>query len=313
MIVPTRLRLLNLEAPSQAGRPAHVSAASGLVRAGVSLFVVADDENDLGIFPDAGDHPGTLVRVAEGNLPLGKGARKRSKPDFESLVLLPAFAGHPQGALLALGSCSKPNRCWSVAVGFDARGNLGESRTSLDLAWLRDALESRFGCLNIEGAAVLGEELVLLQRGNKGDRRNARIRLRLGRVLAAIAGDLEIGLDALIDIHEHDLGSIGDVPLGFTDGAALPDGRVVFTAVAEDTQDSYADGGCAGSAVGVLDSTGRVEFLERIEGGAKVEGIEALVVDGEIGILMVTDADDATVPGALLAATLPPYARMPAS
>src|SRR5271169_2423622 len=33
--------------------------------------------------------------------------------------------------------------------------------------------------------------------------------------------------------------------------AALPDGTMVFTAVAEDTDDNYNDGACAGAAVGI--------------------------------------------------------------
>jgi hypothetical protein len=281
MIVPTRLRTLDLERPPQPGRPAHVSAASGLVRAGEFLYVVPDDENHLGIFPEEGARPGTLAWIAEGTLPLAKDPRKRRKPDFESLARLPAFGAHPHGALLALGSCSKPNRCRGIALGLDAQGHLDGSRREIDLAQLRDALESRFGRLNIEGAVVLGEELVLMQRGNKGDRRNA-----------------------LVDIHEHELGAIGDVPLCFSDVAALPDGRLVFTAIAEDTPDSYEDGRCVGAAVGVLDGMGRLGLFEPLEGCPKVEGIEVIPGAGPLQVLLVTDADDEAVPAALLAAGL---------
>ena len=45
-----RLRELDLEAPSEPGRPAFVSAASGLVCVGNYLYVVADDELSLGVF-----------------------------------------------------------------------------------------------------------------------------------------------------------------------------------------------------------------------------------------------------------------------
>jgi hypothetical protein len=304
MIAATRLRALSLESASQPGRPVHVSAASGLVRAGDSLYVVADDENHLGVFPAAGDRAGVLVRIAEGVLPLDPDLRKRRKPDFESLARLPAFAGHSHGMLLALGSCSKPNRCRGVALGLDALGALDGGRATLDLEPLREALDSRFGSLNIEGAVVSGEELVLLQRANKGDRRNARIRVRLDRVIAAIAGRGEVGIDALLDIHEHDLGAIGDVPLGFSDGAALPGGRIAFTAIAEDTSDSYQDGACVGAAIGMLDAKGNVERLEPIEACHKVEGIEVTPANGHIDVLLVTDADDERVPASLLQARL---------
>lgn len=305
MITPRTRRTLDLDSASQPGRPAHVAAASGLARAGESLFVLADDENHVGVFPSEGNGPGNLVRIAEGTLPLEAKPRKRHKPDFESIARIPPFAGHPHGALLALGSCSKPNRCRGFVLGFAADGSLDGARTLLDLSGLRDALDSRFGRLNVEGAVLLGEELVLLQRGNKGDRRNARIRLRWDCVAAAIGGDAEAGCRALIDIHEHDLGEIDGVPYGFTDAAALPDGRTVFTAVAEDTDDSYADGGCIGSAVGILDAAGRVTFLEPIEGDPKVEGVDALLEGGVLRLLLVTDADDSAVPGVLLEAQLP--------
>jgi hypothetical protein len=304
MIAPAIRRTLNLHAASEPGRPAHISAASGLARSGESLIVLADDENHLGIFPCEGSGAGSLVRIAEGTLPLKPKPRKREKPDFESIVCVPPFAGYPRGALLALGSCSRPNRCRAFVLGFDARGALEGTPRLLDLTGLREALEPRFGCPNVEGAVVLGEELVLLQRGNKGDRRNARIRLRWDCVAAAIGGDLEAGSRALVDIHEHDLGETCGVPYGFTDGAVLPDGGMVFTAVAEDTNDSYADGGCAGSAVGILDAMGQVTFFDRIEGNPKVEGVDATTDGDRIKLLLVTDADDSEVPAALLEAEI---------
>jgi hypothetical protein len=304
MVVPKIRRTLDLDTASQPGRPAHISAASGLARAGESLIVLADDENHLGVFPCEGNGAGKLVQMAEGTLPLKPKPRKRRKPDFESIVCLPPFAGYPYGALLALGSCSRPNRCRGFVIGFDAKGALEGRPTLLDLTGLREALESRFGTLNVEGAVVLGEELVLLQRGNKGDKRNARIRLRWNFVAAAIRGDLEAGCRALIDIHEHDLGETCGVPYGFTDGAALPDGGMVFTAVAENTDDSYSDGGCVGSAVGMLDTIGRVTFFAPIEGKPKVEGVDAAIEGDRMRLLLVTDADDSKVPGLLLGTSL---------
>lgn len=70
---------------------------------------------------------------------------------------------------------------------------------------------------------------------------------------------------ALLEIQEHGPNETCRVPYGFTDGAALPGGGMVFTAVADDTDDSYVDGGCVGFAVGVLDASGRVTFYESIE------------------------------------------------
>ena len=70
MIVPKIRRTLDLDAASQPGRPAHISAASGMARWGERLFVLADDENHVGVFPGERSGTGSLVRIAEGTLPL---------------------------------------------------------------------------------------------------------------------------------------------------------------------------------------------------------------------------------------------------
>ncbi|QJR16258.1 DUF6929 family protein [Usitatibacter palustris] len=298
-LILKRLRSLTLDEPSRPGALPHLSAASGLVRAGRRLYVVPDDENHLGVFPVAGRKPGKLTRLFEGKLPLGPAKRKKKKPDLESLVKLPAFGGFPHGALLALGSCSKENRCKAILMAIDAQGELDGEPAKVDLSAWYDGFERRLGRLNIEGAVVIGSELHLLQRGNKGGGRNARIRFRLDKVIKSLAKRQCLDMKPLIEIEEIDLGRIGDVPLCFSDGAALADGRMVFTAVAEDTCDAYEDGTCHGAAVGVLGRDGRVQLLETIGSRYKVEGIEAVKEGAVIHALMVTDADDASVPASL--------------
>jgi hypothetical protein len=296
--------MLDVGAPSRPGRPAHVSAASGLVRAADHLYVIPDDENHLAVFPASGTLPGRLVPLFANVLPLEAEKRKRHKPDFESLARLPAFRSHPHGALLALGSCSKPNRCAGALLALDASGALAGDAAPVDLNGLRDGLEERLGRPNIEGCAIVGGEMHLLQRGNKGDRRNARVRLRFDAVMETLRTGAEIDLRSLVGIDEVELGEIDGVPLCFSDGAALAGGRMAFTAIAEDTSDSYADGACCGAAVGVLGAQGAIEFLGRIDPCLKVEGVEAVEYEGAIHMLLVTDADDAAIPASLLACEL---------
>ena len=100
MIAIEALRTLTLQQPSRPGRPAHVSAASGLVRAGTHLYVVSDDENHLAIYPASGTRRGTLAQIFEGDLPLDAEARKRKKRDLETLARLPPLGKHRHGALL---------------------------------------------------------------------------------------------------------------------------------------------------------------------------------------------------------------------
>ena len=100
-------------------------------------------------------------------------------------------------------------------------------------------------------------------------------------------------------------GTIDGIPFCFTDAAALPDGDMVFTAVAEDTDDTYNDGPCAGAAIGIADNNGRLRCLHRLDRPHKVEGVDARVDGDVIRLLLVTDADDADIPAGLFSATIP--------
>lgn len=288
-------RTLTLEAASARGRRRHLSAASGLVLVGGFLYVLADDEHHLGVFRANGRSPGKLARVRSGTLPAGKKPRKRRKPDFEAIVALPAFGGHPFGALLALGSGSRSNRCRAVVLPLDASGALAGNARGVALDPWYDALGREFREVNIEGAFVDGRHISLLQRGNKGDERNARIRVALAPVLEALGSRRALPRSALRSVANFELGACGAVPLCFTDGASLPDGGFAFTAVAEDTDDSYADGDCAGSAIGIADDRDRVRALWRLEPALKVEGIAAKRAGRSLELTVVTDADDASV------------------
>ena len=105
-------------------------------------------------------------------------------------------------------------------------------------------------------------------------------------------------------IRRYALGSIGAVALAFTDAAALPSGGWVFTAVAEDSRDSYADGRCSGSVVGVVNARGELVATHRLDPPIKVEGIAVQVDAAGMLLCMVTDADDPAQASQLLTARL---------
>ena len=306
-VVPRLLRLreLRLVSAAGAGRPRHLSAASGLVSAGSFAYVIADDEHHLGVFSTE-DHrrAGRMLRLRRGTLPLEKSARKRRKPDFEALVALPPFGGYPNGALFALGSGSTPNRRSAVLLALNADGSAHGPPRAISLHNWFTRLRREFGEVNLEGALVEGESLTLLQRGNKGSPRNARVRIALAPVLDAIARRRSLPAPRLADVTDFDLGAFDEAPLCFTDGAALPGGGFVFTAVAEATEDSYADGDCVGAAIGIVGADDRLCALWQLEPALKVEGIEARVSSNGLELTVVTDADRASVPAQLLTVTL---------
>ena len=84
-----------------------------------------------------------------------------------------------RGALLALESGSKPNRRGGVLWDLDADGALTGDPRRLDLAALYAVLEADIPDLNIEGATVAGDRLLLFQRGNGRAGVNAVIGLEL--------------------------------------------------------------------------------------------------------------------------------------
>jgi hypothetical protein len=301
MITLTKIRELNL--PEVAGGPVHLSAASGLVCLHSFIYVVADDELHLGVFGKADREPGHLIRLFDGALSDSKPDRKKQKPDLEALTLLPAYGEYRHGALLALGSGSKLNRRMGALLRLDARGAVHGVPRVVDLSPIFAALDDEFAAVNIEGAVVSGDELRLFQRGNKRHTESAIIRFKLSALLDALIS----GQSGAINPHAinpFDLGQVEGIPLHFTDAAALPDGDMVFTAIAEDTDDSYNDGPCVGAAVGVAGDDGTLRRLHRLDRPYKVEGVDARVDGDAVRLLVVTDADDAAIPASLLSATM---------
>lgn len=276
-----------------------LSAASGLAAVGASLYVVADDLDELGVFPRQGDGPGRLLPgVARGAPPEDPVARKAWKADMEALVALPG------GGLLALGSGSTPARRTGVHW---AAPELDVPARAVDLGPLHAALDAELPDLNLEGACVAGDHLVLGQRGNGAAGGDALAVCSLAPVLEAMARGEPIPATALLAVHPVvGLGTTEDgTPLTLTDLAALPDGRLLATAVAEQTESTYLDGACVGGAVAVLGRGGRVDAVQPYDKPWKAEGILAAPRgDGTVDLLLCVDPDDPGSTASLLGVTL---------
>ena len=120
-----KLRDLDLEEPSAPGRPAHVSAASGVARRGDFVYVIGDDELHLGVFRLSSDRarraPARARRRPAATI---KASARSAKPDLEALTLLPPFESHPYGALLGLGSGSARERSRGFVCALGADGSI---------------------------------------------------------------------------------------------------------------------------------------------------------------------------------------------
>lgn len=301
----SKLRDLEVEEPSGPDRPAHVSAASGVVRRGDFVYVIGDDELHVGVFSLSSREPGRLRRVLGGDLPDDGGERSSVKPDLEALTVLPPFEDHPYGALLGLGSGSAPERDRGFVCALAADGSIAGDPDELSLAPLYKLLREQVAELNVEGAATMGDSLWLLHRGNSQEGSNLVVELSLEQLMRSLRDDLCLEAEELENVRRYDLGDIDGVELTFSDATPIADQLLVFTASAE-----AEDGGIRGSVLGTLGLDGSVNRLRTIDRRWKVEGVHAAIDTGVLDCLFVCDQDDPEAPAPLLSATMPLEGRL---
>lgn len=278
----------------------YVSAASGLVKVGKNYWVAADDENYLASFPIAGG-PGTTLKIFKGELPEDPEERKKEKADIESLLLLPrSVTGEKHDLLLGIGSGSKKNRHRGVVVPLDADGNATGKVQHIDWSKLHEELAKQFPKVNIEGAVIVGDRIRLSQRGNGKDNVSAIVDLDLKEVVAAVLADKDIPASAVRNVRRIDLGRESGVPWTVTDLAALPDGRMIFTAAVEASSDVVGDGAIIATGIGVMNRDGSVSSFRRTDPKVKLEGVSILGIHGgAVDIACVSDDDDRKIPSRL--------------
>jgi hypothetical protein len=276
----THIRDLTVEAPLSSGH-AFLSAASGLVVRGNRLCVVGDDAHHVALFDLDDRAPGKLVELIAGDLPSDAPQRKRVKPDFEILVALPGTDGD---RLLALGSGSTAQRMRGAIVDLPASGQAPVVRL-IDLKPLFAALARLVPELNLEGAVLSGDRLLLFNRGN--------MQFPASHILEVpLAAVLDGGPATATHRAELALPVLSGVPLTVTDACRLENGHILVSTVAEATTDSYADGALMGAAIVELDGEFGVVAVEPLDPPVKVEGIAVRTGEDGLHLLCVTDADD---------------------
>lgn len=305
--VVARTALLYQRGPDPSiDRPAHVRAGSALaVLPTGQLAVIQDDACFLAIIdrasgavtdvPFPGDGPRQFDDL-RGN--------KKEKLDLEAVFITPG------GVLIALGSGSSPLRERIVIV--EGAGS-SEPRVRIVhahalYAQLRAHRSFSGSELNVEGATIVGGDVVLFQRGNGAPAPSvmpvdATARMALGPLVEYLDGG---PLPPLRDICPWDLGHKDGHRLTFTDGAVhARAGAIAFLACAEDSPDATRDGPVSAVMLGCLDEATGACALGPIldERGAplldKAEGF-AFDPDDASRAFVVTDRDDPTAPSELL-------------
>ena len=286
--------------------PGHVRAGSGLALWRGWRVVVQDDVHALALVDPSSHavHSVPLPAGPDGVRTFGdERGNKRLKNDLEACLTL------PDGRLVAFGSGSTAARERIVVMSLGSEGPTIEVIDGAPLyTYLRARTDFSGAELNIEGAALACDGLHLFQRGNGASRGGLRAINAIGTfALHAFVAWLD-GLGpppTLVSAREVDLGSLGGVPLGFTDAAALPDGRMVFLAGAEASRDTYSDGVVVGSCIGLVDLGwgGAVHIApilddRGVQTQLKLEGLsfEGLTADGQPRFGVVADMDTPDVP-----------------
>lgn len=282
-----------------------VRAASAVARFGDGWLVVQDDATHVAWCTATAVTP-LRVLPPVGRLDLFSAAKaeKRRKPDLEAACEV-TVAG--EVGVLLLGSGSRPARMRVVLV-LPGGGGPRVAVADLSALYARVAgvLDIAPGGLNLEGACRIGDRLRWFHRGNRRvGGASASVDVDLAALLGAVTGATAAESVAVGSPRRYDLGVVDGVALTFTDTVALPGGRVLASAVAEDTPDAVDDGP-VGAAVLVLldgDAVVAVAPVPGPDGGPpwKVEGLAVRSVDADgVDLVAVADADDPAVPSPLL-------------
>jgi hypothetical protein len=274
------------DTPLWFGAGAPVRAASAVAAFGDGWLVAQDDATHAAWLRPDGVAAVRVTPPIDGHETFSSAeGTKHLKPDFEAAVAV-------DGGVLLLGSGSTAARMRASLVTGPA------TCTVADLTPLYrrvcDTLGIPIGQLNLEGAALLGGRLRWFQRGNlAAGVPSGAVDADLSAVLAAVRGEASAGSVTVAEPRRYGLGTVRGVGLAITDAVALPDGRVLVSAAAEDTPNAVDDGPVVAAAIALLDDE-RVLAAAAVPGGPyKIEGLAIRDTrPGGVSLIAVVDADD---------------------
>jgi hypothetical protein len=281
-----------------------VTAASGIAPLGQGWLIAQDDATFAAWLHEESVTPVRLLPAVKGLDRFTEAAgTKQFKPDLE--VACPAEVDGEPAALL-LGSGSTGRRMRGVLVRLDDGRPVVHSG-DLDALYERVAEQLRLPMaqLNLEGGSRHGDTLRWFNRGNlAAGVPSCSVEVPLDGVVAAVLG--RHGADAVRveNPRGYELGEVEGVGLAVTDAIALPDGRVLVSAAAEDSPNAVDDGAVVATALALLDGEAVLDVAPIPEVDGHVHKIEGLALrevrDGQVQLLAVVDADDPETPSAAI-------------
>ncbi len=281
-----------------------VTAASAVAPLGGG-WLVAQDDSTAAAWQRAGRiDPLRLLPPVEGHDRFTEAAgTKRLKPDLE--VACPAEVdGRP--AVLLLGSGSTARRTRGVLVRLDDGRPVVQAG---ELAPLHGLVARCLGLpddqLNLEGASRHGGTVRWFNRGNRAAGvRPGSVDVPLAGLVDAVLGRTDPAAVPIEQPRVYDLGEVAGVGLAVTDAVALPDGRLLLSAAAEDTPNAVDDGPVVAAALVLVDGDTVLDVATVPEVDGRVPKVEGLalraVEDDDVHLLAVVDDDDPTRPSTAL-------------
>jgi hypothetical protein len=282
-----------------------VTAASGIAPLGDGWLIAQDDSTFAAWRRSESIVPLRLLPTVDGHDRFSEAAGTKSlKPDLEATCPIEVDG---EAAVLFLGSGSTPRRMRGVLV----RSADGDPTVLAgDLGALYADVAQRLGLeieqLNLEGASRHGDTLRWFNRGNlAAGVRSGSIDIPLDAMVDAVLGRVEAAAVPLRQPRSYDLGEVEGVGLAVTDAIALPDGRVLVSAAAEDTPNAVDDGPVVATALALVDGEDVLAVAPLPEVDGRVHKIEGLALHrsaaAELHLLAVVDADDPAAPSSEIA------------
>ena len=301
--VLARHDMIYREGPSdEADRPPHVRAASGLSAFREYLAVIQDDCNWLALI----DAEQQVTAVPLPPSPSGdrvfseKRGNRSDKYDLEACVTV---GSGDACELIGFSSGSRPEREWVLRVRENGGRLKGEfvSASGFYAAMRHNTSFSGAG-LNIEGALALDHDRVrLFQRGNAKPCEglaaiDATADFSWAELCEHLRAPQRYPPPVLENVRSYDLGMLDGVRLTFSDAEHLGDGRVLFSASAEEGE----TGNIHGSVLGIIDRGGEARWVHLLDENSqpfagKIEGL-TLDTQDRSKVYFVIDDDDEDTP-----------------
>ena len=277
-----------------------VRAASALAPFGDGWLIAQDDATFVAWRRDASVSPVRVFPPVEGLDTFSEAAgTKHLKPDLE--VACPAEVdGEP--AVLLLGSGSTSRRMRGVLVRLEhGRPVVDAADLTAVYARVAEVIRVPLDQLNLEGASRHGATVRWFHRGLlAAGLPSSSVDLPLEGLVAAVLGRTPAAQLAPERPVAYELGEVEGVGLAVTDAVALPDGRLLLSAAAEDSPNAIDDGPVVATALALVDGDDVVAVTPIPEVDGRVHKVEGLGLvdlrDGVVRLLAVVDDDDPDVP-----------------